>query len=157
MLEHQDRSIWVRRDIQEGLALIEKALHLRQAGPYQIQAAISAVHAEANKAEGTDWPQIATLYSELRKHIDSSIIQLNQAVAVSLAFNPEDGLILLEPLAEELQDYAPFHLDRADMLHRTKQNGLARDAYKAALELTQKQVEREFIQGRIEYLGDNLS
>lgn len=157
MLEHQDRSIWVRRDIQEGLALIEKALHLRQAGPYQIQAAISAVHAEANKAEGTDWPQIATLYSELRKHIDSSIIQLNQAVAVSLAFNPEDGLILLEPLAEELQDYAPFHLARADMLHRTKQNGLARDAYKAALELTQKQVEREFIQGRIEYLGDNLS
>ena len=155
LLEQQARSLWDRRDIQEGLALIEKALHIRQAGPYQIQAAISAVHARATKAEETDWPQIAALYSELRKHIDSSIIQLNQAVAVSLAFSPEDGLILLEPLAEDLQAYAPFHLARADMLHRTTQNELARDVYEDALELTQNQVEREFILGRIAALGDN--
>jgi RNA polymerase sigma-70 factor, ECF subfamily len=149
LLSNQDRSLWDRRAIQEGLALVEKAFHMRQIGPYQIQAAISALHARAPTAEATDWPQIAALYSELRRHVDSSIIRLNQAVAVSMAISPNKGLHLLAPLAGELSGFAPFHLARADMLGRSGQAELAREAYRAALELTQNGVERDFILERI--------
>src|SRR5262249_24347143 len=128
LLSDQDRSLWDQRAIQEGLALVEKAFHMRQIGPYQIQAAISALHASAPTAEATDWPQIAGLYGELRRHVDSSIIQLNQAVAVSMASSPKEGLRLLEPLVNELSGFAPFHLARADMLRRTDQMELAREA-----------------------------
>jgi RNA polymerase sigma-70 factor (ECF subfamily) len=153
LLSNQDRSLWDRRAIQEGLALVEKAFHMRQIGPYQIQAAISALHARAPTAEATDWPQIAALYSELRRHVDSSIIRLNQAVAVSMAISPNKGLHLLAPLAGELSGFAPFHLARADMLGRSGQVELARQAYRAALELTQNGVERDFILERIARLA----
>jgi RNA polymerase sigma-70 factor (ECF subfamily) len=153
LLSNQDRSLWDRRAIQEGLALVEKAFHMRKIGPYQIQAAISALHARAPTAEATDWPQIAALYRELRRHVDSSIIRLNQAVAVSMATSPNKGLYLLEPLADELNSFAPFHLARADMLGRNGQMELARDAYRAALELTQNSVERDFILERIARLA----
>jgi RNA polymerase sigma-70 factor (ECF subfamily) len=153
LLSDQDRSLWDRRAIQEGLALVEKALNMYHSGPYQIQAAISALHASAATAEATDWPQIAGLYSELRRHVDSAIIQLNQAVAVSMASGPSKGLHLLEPLASELSAFAPFHLARADMLRRTGQAQQARDAYRAALDLTQNSIERDFIIDRIATLG----
>jgi RNA polymerase sigma-70 factor (ECF subfamily) len=154
LLSNQDRSLWDQRAIQEGLALVEKAFHMRQIGPYQIQAAISALHASAPTAEATDWPQIAALYGELRRHVDSSIIQLNQAVAVSMAISPNTGLRLLEPLADELSVFAPFHLARADILRRIGQMELAREAYRVALDLTQNNVERDFILERIATLGE---
>jgi len=149
LLENQDRSLWDRRSIQEGLALVEKALYMRHPGPYQIQAAIAALHASAHNPESTDWQQIAALYATLRRFNDSAIIRLNQAVAVSMSGSPETGLRLLELLGDELDNYAPFHLARADMLRRTGQVETAEQAYKVALELTQNEVERDFIQGRI--------
>jgi RNA polymerase sigma-70 factor (ECF subfamily) len=154
LLGEQDRSLWDKRAIQEGLALVEKALHMRHSGPYQIQAAISALHASAPTAEATDWPQIAGLYGQLRRHIDSSIIQLNEAVAVSMAAGPQEGLHLLEPLAGELSAFAPFHLARADIFRRTGQLELARAAYGVALDLTQNKIERDFILDRIAALGE---
>jgi RNA polymerase sigma-70 factor (ECF subfamily) len=153
LLGDQDRSLWDKRAIQEGLALVEKALHMRQAGPYQLQAAISALHASAPTADATDWPQIAALYQELRRHVDSVIIQLNHAVAASMASGPHEGLRMLVPLAGELRAYAPFHLAHADMLRRTNQVEQARAAYRVALDLTQNSVEREFIAERIATLG----
>jgi RNA polymerase sigma-70 factor (ECF subfamily) len=154
LLGDQNRSLWDKRAIQEGLALVEKALNMRHSGPYQIQAAISALHAAAPTAEATDWPQIAALYGELRRHVDSAIIQLNQAVAVSMAAGPQKGLHLLEPLAGELSAFAPFHLARADMLRRTGQIEPAHAAYRAALDLTQNKIERDFILDRIATMGE---
>jgi RNA polymerase sigma-70 factor (ECF subfamily) len=154
LLNNQDRSLWDKRAIQEGLALVEKAFHMRQLGPYQIQAAISALHAGAPTAEATDWPQIAALYGELRRHVDSAIIQLNHAVAVSMAIGPKAGLRLLEPLADELRAFAPFHLAHADLLRRTDRIELAREAYRVALDLTQNNVERDFILEQIATLGE---
>ena len=154
LLGDQDRSVWDQRNIQEGLALVEKAFNMRRLGPYQLQAAISALHARAPTAEATDWPQIAALYGELRRFADTAIIRLNQAVAVSMAISPQKGLRLLEPLAGELSAYAPFHLARADMFRRTGQREQAREAYRVALDLTQNKVERDFILGRITSLGE---
>jgi RNA polymerase sigma-70 factor (ECF subfamily) len=154
VLDEQDRSLWDRRNIQEGLALVDKAFHMGHLGPYQLHAAISAVHARAASAAATDWPQIAALYAKLRRYVDTPIIWLNQAVAVSMAASPTRGLRLLEPLAEELDTYAPFHLARADMLRRVGRLGPAREAYRLALDLTHNQVERDFILGRIAALGD---
>lgn len=154
LLDQQDRSLWEKRDIQEGLALVEKALHMLQPGPYQIQAAIGALHVSAQTGGDTDWPQIAALYAELRRYVDSPVIQLNQAVAVSMADGPQPGLRLLEPLTDELSAFAPYHLARADMLRRMNQLEAARDAYRLALDLTQNQVERDFILTRITTLGE---
>jgi RNA polymerase sigma-70 factor (ECF subfamily) len=154
LLNKQDRSAWDKRAIQEGLALVEKAFHMRQLGPYQIQAAISALHASAVSAADTDWPQIAALYAELRQHGDSAIIQLNHAVAVSMASGPQAGLRLLEPLADSLSAFAPFHLAHADMLRRIDQPASAREAYRTALNFTQNTVERDFILEQIATLGE---
>jgi RNA polymerase sigma-70 factor (ECF subfamily) len=153
LLSDQDRSLWDKRAILEGLALVEKAFYMRRIGPYQIQAAISALHARAPTAAATDWPQIAALYGELRRHGDSAIIQLNHAVAVSMAAGPQAGLLLLEPLADALSAFAPFHLARADMFQRTDQIELARVAYRDALDLTLNTVERDFILERIAALA----
>lgn len=153
LLDRQDRARWDQRNIQEGLALLEKAFRMRQPGPYQLQGAISALHARAARAGDTDWPQIAALYDELRRFADSPIIRLNQAVAVSLAAGPEDGLRLLEPLRDDLSAYAPFHLACADMHRRRGDRELARAAYRAALDLCQNKVEREFILKQIAALA----
>ena len=149
LLSEQDRSLWDRRNIQEGLALVEKAFNMHQIGPYQVQAAISALHAQAGTAEDTDWVQITGLYGQLIRWMDTPIIRLNQAVALSMAADPTNGLRLLEPLAADLENYAPYHLARADMLRRMGEVAGARDAYRAALDLTQNNVEREFVFGRI--------
>jgi RNA polymerase sigma-70 factor (ECF subfamily) len=153
LLDQQDRARWDRLKIQEGLALLDNAIHLRQPGPYQLQAAISALHARARRAADTDWAQIAALYAELRRYSDSPVIQLNQAVAVSLAVSPQAGLRQLEPLAEALGGYAPYHLARADMHKRLGEAEAARAAYLAALDLTQNRVEREFILKQLGELG----
>ncbi len=153
LLSQQDRSLWDRRAIHEGLALVEKALHMGQVGPYQIQAAIAALHARVPTADATDWPQIVALYLELLRHGDSPIIRLNHAIAASMASGPRTGLRLLEPLAAELAGFAPFHLARADMLRRGGALEQARTAYGAALDLTQNRVERSFIRNRIDELA----
>lgn len=132
LLSEQDRTQWDRRDIREGLALLEKSIHTGHRGPYQIQAAISAVHAHATSAEVTDWRKIVALYHELRRFDDSGIVRLNQAVAVSMAEGPTEGLTLLEPLLSELNNYAPFHLACADMLERAE---YGRQAHNSQIEL----------------------
>jgi RNA polymerase sigma-70 factor (ECF subfamily) len=149
LLAEQDRSLWDKRNIQEGLALVDRAFEMRQVGPYQIQAAIAALHARAPTAEATNWRRITALYGELMRFVDTPIIRLNQAVAISMASTPQDGLLLLAPLAGELSAYAPYHLARADMFRRLGQRDSAREAYRLALDLTQNQVERDFILGRI--------
>ncbi len=154
LLEEQDRSAWDIRAAQEGLRHIEAALQLRQPGPYQIQAAISAVHTRAATAADTDWRQIVLLYDQLRRFTDTPIVRLNQAVAASLAFGPGLGLRLTDLLDDDLRDYAPYHLARADMFRRLDQPGPARAAYERAFALTQNQVERAFIHKRLETLAD---
>lgn len=153
LLGDQDRTRWDQRAIHEGLALVEKALHIGAIGPYQIQAAISALHAEAPTYAETDWLQIVGLYMNLIQHTDTPIIRLNQAVAISLALSPQEALRLLPPLEGELRSFAPFHLAKADMLYRTGDSAGACDAYRAALDLTQNHVERAFIFGRIAALN----
>ena len=148
-LTKQDRSLWDQEAIDEGVALVERALQMHQLGSYQVQAAIAAVHAEARDSAETDWPQIAELYRELMRFDDSSIIRLNHAVAISLAYRPEQGLLLLQSLGDELDNYAPYHLARADMLKRVGQRDKARAAYQTASQLTQNRVERDHIEKQI--------
>src|SRR5438094_1195215 len=111
LLEDQDRSSWDSGKIQEGLDILEHALHMRQPGPYQVQAAISALHAQAKHAEDTDWPQIAALYNALMRMGPSPIIELNRAVAIAMADGPLQGLALLDRinLSKEINDYYLFH------------------------------------------------
>jgi RNA polymerase sigma-70 factor (ECF subfamily) len=153
LLADQDRSNWVEADIEAGLGLVESAFRLRQVGPYLLQASIAALHAQASSIGSTDWHQIAELYAQLLAYNNSAVIQLNHAVAVSMAKNPAEGLQLLEKLAAELLDYAPFHLARADMLVRLKQDSEARHAFERALVLTQNSIERESITLRIQALS----
>jgi RNA polymerase sigma-70 factor (ECF subfamily) len=151
LLEAQDRTLWDRAQIHTGLALLEKALSLRSPGPYQIQAAISALHAQAPTPAATDWTQIAALYGELLLHTSSPVIALNRAVAIAMAFGPERGLADLDLLADEptLRDYHQLPLARADMLRRLGRADEARAAYLRALELCQNSVERAAILRRL--------
>lgn len=150
LLEDQDRSLWNSKAIQEGCLLLEKALHMRHGGPYQIQAAISALHARAAHVEETDWRQIVGLYTELRRYQDSPIVQLNQAVARGMAVSPQAAIAQLVPLSASLSDYAPFHLALADMHERAGNTAQALQSYQQALALTQNSVESASIQRRID-------
>jgi RNA polymerase sigma-70 factor (ECF subfamily) len=153
-LAEQDRSRWDQALIGEGLALLDKALNLRQAGRYQIQAAISALHAQATTAEETDWWEIVGLYGMLQRIHNTPVIALNQVVALSMAGGPELGLRHLNELAADaLDDYAPYHLARADILARLGQNDSAVIAYERALTLTQNGVERSAIEREIARLS----
>jgi RNA polymerase sigma-70 factor, ECF subfamily len=149
LLEDQDRARWDQDMIDEGLALIDAAVDMRRPGPYQVQAAIAALHARAPRPEDTDWPQIATLYRGLMAMWPSPVIELNRAVAVAMADGPDAGLALIEPLAEELDRYHLFHSARADLLRRTGRTGEAVLAYRRALELATNPVERKFLMGRL--------
>jgi RNA polymerase sigma-70 factor (ECF subfamily) len=149
LLEDQDRSLWEWEKIKEGLAILDHALTLKRPGPYQIQAAVSGLHAQAKTAEETDWPQIAALYGALYRMNPSPVIQLNQAVAIAMAEGPMRGLAILEQLEEALADYYPFYAARADLLRRAGWQDEARIAYSKAMALTQNLVERQFLQKRI--------
>ena len=155
LLEEQDRSQWDRGEIVEGLALLDRALRLRRPGPYQLQAAISALHAQAERAEQTDWPQIAALYGAMAARSPSPVIDLNWAVAVSFADGPQRGLAFLAELkvAEALEGYYPYHAARADRLRRAGRIEQAREAYARALELCQNTIERRFFSRRIAELA----
>lgn len=151
LLEEQDRARWQQSEIQEGATLLEQALRMKKAGPYQIQAAISALHAQAARAEDTDWTQIAALYSVLLKMTPSPVIELNRAVAIAMADGPLRGLALLDQpaLGKTLRDYHLFHAARADLLRRAGRLDEAHKAYTLALNLCQNERERAFLQRRI--------
>jgi RNA polymerase sigma-70 factor, ECF subfamily len=151
LLEDQDRSRWDRGRIAEGVRLIECALGQRRPGSYQVQAAIAAVHAEAASARDTDWHQIALLYAQLLRYEPSPVVELNRAVAVSFATGPDQGLTLLARIETSgaLENYAPFHLARADMLRRLGRGNEARGSYRRALSFAENEQIRRFIERRL--------
>jgi RNA polymerase sigma-70 factor, ECF subfamily len=150
-LEEQDRSLWDRDQIAEGLRYAETALRLRPIGPYQLQAAIAALHAGARSPAETDWPQIAALYGELARINPSPVVQLNGAVAIGMSEGPGRGLALIDELGAsgELERYHLFHAARADMLRRLGSAAAAADAYRRALALMANGVERAYLERRL--------
>lgn len=150
LLDEQDRTRWDQAKIREGLAVLEEALALRDPGPYQIQAAISALHAEAPTAEGTDWHQIAALYERLAAMTPAMVVEVNRAVAVAMAWGPQAGLEMLLELEEQADGYYPYHAARADLLRRTGQREAAAEAYARAISLCSNSTERAYLQRRYE-------
>jgi len=150
-LEDQDRLLWDRAEIDQGLAALEQALQMQKPGPYQIQAAISGLHSQAAGAAETDWNQIALLYQELAKFNPSPIVELNRAVAVAMADGPLVGLALIDEIGdtEAMTGYYLFHAARADLLRRSDRLDEAKVAYQNALSLTRNDVERAYLQRRI--------
>ena len=149
LLEDQDRARWDHAMIDEGLAVLDAALVARRPGPYQLQAAIAALHARAPRPEDTDWPQIAALYDRLARASPSPVVELNRAVAIAMADGPERGLALFAPLARDLDDYHPFHAARADLFRRLGREDEAAAAYRRALELVTNPRQRSYLQGRL--------
>ena len=154
-LEEQDRTLWDRAQIEEALPLVDRALRRRAIGPYQVQAAIAALHAQAPTAAGTDWAQIAALYRELARLQPTATIALNHAVAVAMSQGLEQGLALLEAAraSGQLDSYHLYHAARADLLRRLHRNPEAVAAYRQALSLTANAVERRFLRRRLTELG----
>jgi RNA polymerase sigma-70 factor, ECF subfamily len=152
-LEDQDRSKWNRDEIAEGLALLDAALRRRQPGTYQVQAAIAACHARAERASDTDWPQIAALYGRLAELTPSPVVRLNQAVAVAMASGAEAGLALVEALRDELSGYRQVPATRADLLRRLGRRAEAAEAYREALAMTESDAERRFLTRRLAEVG----
>ncbi len=150
-LEEQDRSRWHRNEIDEGIQLVERALRQRRIGPYQLQAAIAAVHGEATRPDETDWQQIAALYGELLQFINSPIIALNRAVAVAMGEGFTKGLSLIDQLGESgaLDSYYLYHAARADLLRRMGEKTGALQAYGRALALTSNAIERRYLRRRM--------
>jgi RNA polymerase sigma-70 factor (ECF subfamily) len=147
-LEDQDRSRWDTAEIDAGETLLRAALRLGSPGPYQIQAAIAACHATARTAGETDWPQVASLYAELRKYLPSPVVALNHAVAVAMADGPAAGLALVDTL--DLPGYHLLPATRADLLRRLGRFAEAADSYRAALALVTSDVEKRYLTGRLE-------
>jgi RNA polymerase sigma-70 factor, ECF subfamily len=155
LLENQDRSLWNRAQIAEGVALLEQALNSRRFGAYTLQAAIAAVHAEAESVAATDWRQIVALYNQLVRIQPSPVVHLNRAVAIAMRDGPEAGLAHIDAVLAhgELANYYLAHSARADMCRRLGRAAEARSSYEKALALTQQEPERQFLQERIRQLG----
>jgi RNA polymerase sigma-70 factor (ECF subfamily) len=151
ILEEQDRSIWNREQIAEGVRLVETALSKGRVGSYQIQAAIAAVHSEARTAEETDWDQIVALYNELMRINSSPVVALNHAAAVAMSDSIEAGLKLIEDVGASgtLDQYYLFHAAQADLLRRLNRKEAAAAAYQRALLLTTNHVERQYLRKRL--------
>jgi RNA polymerase sigma-70 factor (ECF subfamily) len=151
LLDDQDRSTWDRKLIEEGAALVETALASRRVGPYALQAAISAVHADTGDASATDWGQIVGLYDVLMRVAPSPVVELNRAVAVAMRDGPAEGLLLIDALLArgDLGDYHLAHAARADLCRRLKKFEEARAAYERALALVQVEPERRFLEWRL--------
>ncbi|MGZ8484497.1 MAG: RNA polymerase sigma factor [Candidatus Binatia bacterium] len=154
LLEDQDRSLWNRDYIREGSALVQRAVAAGEVGPYTIQAAIAAVHANAANASATDWGQIVALYDLLARAEPSPVIELNRAVAVAMRDGPEPGLNLIEAILArgDLENYHLAHAARADLCRRLGRTDDARDGYERALGLTQQGPERRFLARRLKEL-----
>jgi RNA polymerase sigma-70 factor (ECF subfamily) len=156
LLEEQDRSGWVRSEIDEGQRLVERALRMGRVGPYQVQAAIAAVHADAPTAEVTDWREIVGLYGVLGSLAPSPVVALNRAVAVAMAYGPEQGLALIDQpeIAGALDDYRWLHSTRAELLRRLGRDSEADAAYRRALALAENASERAFLERRRTMLNE---
>ena len=154
LLDKQDRSVWNQRLIQEGAALVERSLSSSGFGPYSLQAAIAAVHAQAPSAAETDWAEIVGLYDALVRLEPSPVVELNRAVAVAMRDGPQAGLDLVDAILErgELADYHLAHSVRADMCRRLGRGEEARSSYKKALSLALQEPERRFLRRRLEEL-----
>ena len=154
-LEEQDRALWDRNEISEGLRLVEDSLRLGPLGPYQLQAAIGALHAQAETPAKTDWCQIAALYERLLDFNPSPVIALNHAVAVAMGTGLEQGLNRIEAVGKsgELDHYYLFHAARADILLRMNRLEEAATAYQRALALTSNLIEQDFLKRRLDKMG----
>ncbi len=155
LLEDQDRSLWNRELIMEGIALVERSLGARGFGPYSVQAAIAAVHAEAPSAAATDWPQIVALYDVLMGMAGSPVVELNRAVAVAMRDGPAAGLNIIDSLfgRKELAEYHLAHAARADLCRRLGKATEAKSSYRKALELARQEPERRFLEKRLAELA----
>jgi RNA polymerase sigma-70 factor (ECF subfamily) len=149
LLEHQERARWDREMIDEASGTLERAKALGAVGPYQLQAAIAAVHAHAPRAEDTDWTEIASLYGALGSIQPSPVVELNRAVAVAMADGPPAGLALIDRLSDALAGYHLFHAARADLLRRMDRGRDASAAYRKAIELATNPTERAFLERRL--------
>jgi RNA polymerase sigma-70 factor, ECF subfamily len=156
LLGEQDRSRWDRAVIAEGSALVQRALRTGRAGPYSLQAAIAAVHVEAERAEDTDWPQIVGLYDLLMGIEPTPVVELNRAAAVAMRDGAEVGLTLIDAILArgELAEYAHAHAARADLCRRLGRNAEARASYERALALTRQAPERRFLERRLRELAN---
>ena len=156
LLADQDRSLWNRDQIAEGSALVERALGSRRFGPYALQAAIAAVHAEAASADATDWGEIVGLYDVLLRAEPSPVVELNRAVAVAMRDGPAAGLGLIDAILArgDLQDYRLAHAAQADLCRRLGRTAQARAAYERAVALTRQEPERRFLERRLAELPD---
>ena len=150
LLDEQDRSRWDQAKIREGTSILDEALTLYSPGPYQVQAAISALHAQAPVAEATDWRQIAALYDTLARMNPSMVVEVNRAVAVAMAWGINVGLEMLLRLETQADGFYPYHAARADLLRRMKQYEAAADAYKRAVDLCGNSTERAYLQRRLD-------
>jgi RNA polymerase sigma-70 factor (ECF subfamily) len=155
LLDAQDRSLWSRALIAEGGELVERALSSRRIGPYTLQAAIAAVHAQAPTAAATDWAQIAALYDVLVRADPSPVVELNRAAAVAMRDGPLAGLALIDAILArgDLADYHLAHSARADLYRRLGRAAEAREAYERALGLARQEPERRFLERRLRELG----
>lgn len=155
LLEDQDRSLWDRARIIEAQGLVERALGSRRVGPYALQAAIAALHAEAPSVEDTDWPQIVALYDVLLRIAPSPVVALNRAAAVGMRDGPQAGLAAIEAVLADggLDGYHLAHAARADMQRRLGLTDAARTSYRRALDLARQPAERRFLQARLDQLG----
>jgi RNA polymerase sigma-70 factor (ECF subfamily) len=155
LLADQDRSVWDRALIAEGISLVERALSSRRFGPYTLQAAIAAVHAEAITASSTDWAQIVGLYDVLARADSSPVIELNRAAAVAMRDGPAAGLAIVDAILArgDLDGYHLAHSARADLCRRLGRVADARVAYERALELVRQEPERRFLERRLKELG----
>lgn len=151
LLSDQDRSLWDQQKIEEGTRLVERALSSGRFGPYTLQAAIAAVHAEASSADETDWTQIVSLYDVLMKANPSPVVELNRAVAIAMRDAPEAGLTLIDEILErgDLEEYHLTHAARADLYRRLGKNEEAKTSYERALDLVQQEPERQFLERRL--------
>ncbi len=154
LLDDQDRSLWSQDQITEGSALVQRALSSRQFGPYTVQAAIAAVHANARSAAVTDWEQIVSLYDALLRAHPSPVVELNRAVAIAMRDGPAAGLALIDVILfrGDLSEYHLAHSARADLCRRLGQKAEARVSYERALSLTQQEPERRFLERRLREL-----
>src|SRR6185436_9723682 len=151
LLDEQDRSLWSRDQIVEGVSLVERALSSHRFGPYTVQAAIAAVHAQAPSPAATDWTQIVALYGLLLQANPSPVVELNCAAAVAMRDGPLAGLTLIDAILArgDLGNYHLAHAARADLCRRLGRTVEARAAYEQALRLTQQEPERRFLQRRL--------
>jgi RNA polymerase sigma-70 factor (ECF subfamily) len=154
LLEEQDRSLWRIELIQEGTSLLETALASREFGPYTLQAAIAAVHAEASHAGATDWAEIVGLYDALLRYDAAPVVELNRAVAVAMRDTPQAGLQIIDAILArgDLQDYYLAHSARAELLRRIGNVAEARAAYERAIRITQMEPARRFLRRRLNEL-----